>query len=383
MKVTVTKDLFLQGLQRVFPAVAAKHYIPVMTHFLVEATKKGLRIYGTDGDLAVGTLIEADVENLGALTLPARLLLGLVKEIPAGNVRLRFGGLNELVIEHGRASLRLKGLEADQFPRFPDVKFDDALTVGAGDLQTMVARVSYATSKEDSRPILNGVLWELSAKRMRMVATGGHRLAMVTAPAIGGLDRKDGPDLILPTKALRQVGHVFGEEEDVEVAATGTHVGFRTARTQLVTRLIEGPYPNYEQVIPKDGGIEVIVDRENLTAALRRVLMVTGEHNKVAITFNEKSLSIVTRSKDLGEARERVTASLDGASLCLGMNVRYLLEVLETIPTEDVRICMQHPDKAVTFQPEGWKGKGKILALIMPMKVDDLGAVAETEGAAA
>jgi DNA polymerase-3 subunit beta len=383
MKVSVTKELLLQGLQRVFPAVAPKHYIPVMTHFLVEGTKKGLRIYGTDGDLAVGTLVEADVEVTGALTVPARLLLGIVKEIPSGNVRLRLGGPTELIIEHGRASLRIKGFPSPDFPSFPEVKFGDAITVGAGDLQQMIARVSYATSQEESRPILNGVLWELSAKRMRMVATSGHRFAMVTRPAVGGLDRKGEPDLILAPKALRQVTHVFAEGEELEVAASGNHMGFRTARTQLVTRLIEGPYPNYEQVIPKDNDIVVVVDRDSLTAALRRVLMVTGEHHRIALTFNEKSVVIVTRDKDLGEARERITASLDGVSLQIGMNVRFLLDLLETMPTEDVRIRLKKADTAVTFEPEGWKEKGSMLALVMPMRVEDLADLLTREGAAA
>ena len=174
-----------------------------------------------------------------------------MRELPSAAIRLTASGEQRVTIECGRSKFRLLGLPREEFPAFPAVKFEGGWRTSAKDLQKLIAHVAFAASTEESRPILNGVLWELRPERMRMVATNGHRLARmdVPTPPAGSAAQAD---LIVPPKALEQIRRLFGADDEVEIAQSENHLGFRSATTQIFTRLIEGPYPNYEQVIPRE-----------------------------------------------------------------------------------------------------------------------------------
>lgn len=225
-----------------------KTTLPVLSNILLEASKTGVRLSGTDLDIAVSTVVPAQVDQEGSITVPARKLAEIVRELPNASIRLSATGEQRITIECGRSRFKLLGLPKDEFPAFPAVKFDGGWKATAGNLQKLVTHVAFAASTEESRPILNGVLWELRPDRMRMVATNGHRLARMDVPAAaaGGTQA----DLIVPPKALEQIRKLFGAEDEIDVARSENHLGFRSPTTHVYTRLIEGPYPNYEQVIP-------------------------------------------------------------------------------------------------------------------------------------
>src|SRR6266536_6412791 len=242
MKFTITREQLQEGLSGVAAAIPAKTTLPLLANVLVEATKQGLRLSGTDLDIAVSTTVPADVDAEGAVTLPAKKLVDIARELPAGSVRVTAAGEARVSIEAGRSKFKLLGLPREEFPSFPAVKFDGAWNAAAGVVHKLVGHVAFAASTEESRPILNGVLWELRGDRMRMVATNGHRLARMDVPAssqgAGGQ-----ADLIIPPKALEQIRRLFGGDEEIEIAKSDNHLGFRTTTTQIYTRLIEGPYP--------------------------------------------------------------------------------------------------------------------------------------------
>ena len=247
MKFTITREQFQEGLQAVGAAIPSKTTLPVLSNVLLEATADGLRLSGTDLDIAVSTTVPASVDQEGAITLPAKKLSDIVRELPSAAIRLSSSGEQRATIECGRAKFRLLGLSREEFPAFPSVKFDTAWKSRAGEVQKLVSHVAFAASTEESRPILNGVLWELRPERMRMVATNGHRLAKMDVPVSAGIG-KGQADLIIPPKALEQIRRLFGTDEIVEIARSENHLGFRSSATQIFTRLIEGPYPNYEQI---------------------------------------------------------------------------------------------------------------------------------------
>src|SRR3989442_1094746 len=205
MKFTITREQLQEGLMAVAAAIPAKTTLPVLANVLVEAAKPGLRLSGTDLDIAVSTTVPAEVDTEGAVTLPAKKLVDIVRELPGGPVRVTAAGEARVSLECGRAKFKLLGLPREEFPSFPAVKFDGAWKAAAGVVHKLVGHVTFAASTEESRPILNGVLWELRADRMRMVATNGHRLAKMDVPAKGG----SAADLIVPPKALGQ-GQVLG-----------------------------------------------------------------------------------------------------------------------------------------------------------------------------
>ena len=250
MKFTITREQLQEGLVAVAASVPTKTTLPVLSNILVEATENGLRLSGTDLDIAVTTTVPASVDQEGALTLPAKKLVEIVRELPSAAIRVTSSGEQRVTIECGRAKFKLLGLPREEFPAFPAVNFSGGWSCAAGDVQKLIAHVAFAASTEESRPILNGVLWELRPERMRMVATNGHRLARMDVPATGGM-AKGQADLIVPPKALDQIRRLFGDKDELEIAKSENHLGFRSATTQVFTRLIEGPYPNYEQVIPR------------------------------------------------------------------------------------------------------------------------------------
>jgi DNA polymerase-3 subunit beta len=242
--------------------------------------------------------------------------------------------------------------------------------VQAKDLQKLIGHVAFAASTEESRPILNGVLWELRADRMRMVATNGHRLARMDVPAsaTGGSQA----DLIVPPKALDQIRRLFGGDEDIEIGKSDNHLGFRSTTTQVFTRLIEGPYPNYEQVIPRENDKSLTADKAALAAALRRMSIVASDQtHRIRMAFGNGACKLSVQTPDLGEAQEEIAVAYEGDGLEIGFNAAYLLEILKYMPTDEVRMTFKAPERAATCEPVGWDDPASYLTLVMPLRLVD------------
>jgi DNA polymerase-3 subunit beta len=350
--------------------VPAKTTLPILSNILLEATKDGIRLSGTDLDIAVSTTVSASVDQEGAITLPARKLVEIVRELPSAAIRLTASGEQRVTIECGRSKFRLLGLPREEFPAFPAVKFDGGWRTSSRDLQKLIAHVAFAASTEESRPILNGVLWELRPDRMRMVATNGHRLARMDVPTSSGGSAQ--ADLIVPPKALEQIRRLFKEEDEVEIARSENHLGFRSGGTQIYTRLIEGPYPNYEQVIPRENDKAATADKAAFTAALRRMSIVASDQtHRIRMGFANGSCKLSVQTPDLGEAQEEITVSYEGDPLEIGFNAAYLLEILKYIPTDELRMTFKAPERAATCEPVGWDDPASYLTLVMPLRLVD------------
>jgi DNA polymerase-3 subunit beta len=370
MKFTITREQFQEGLQAVAGSVPTKTTLPVLSNILVEATHDGVRLSGTDLDIAVSTTVPASVDQEGSITVPARKLAEIVRELPNASIRITASGEQRVTIECGRSKFRLLGLPKDEFPAFPAVKFDGGWKATAGNLQKLITHVAFAASTEESRPILNGVLWELRPDRMRMVATNGHRLARMDVPTAtaGGAQA----DLIVPPKALEQIRKLFSAEDEIEVARSENHLGFRSPSTQVFTRLIEGPYPNYEQVIPRENDKVMTADKGAITSALRRMSIVASDQtHRIRMAFANGSCKLSVQTPDLGEAQEEVTVTYEGDALEIGFNAAYMLEVLKYIPTDEVRMTFKAPERAATCEPVGWDDPASFLALVMPLRLVD------------
>jgi DNA polymerase-3 subunit beta len=370
MRFTISREKLYEALQAVASAVPAKTTLPVLANLLVETTDRGIRLSGTDLDIAVSTEVSADVETPGAITIPARKLSEIVRELPPASVKISASGEQRVTIECGRSKFKLLGLPRDEFPTFPSVRFNDSWRVKSGDLQKLIHHTSFAVSTEESRPILNGVLWELREDRMRMVATNGHRLAKMEIPTEGSTAPPG--DLIIPPKALEQIRKLFPAEEELEIARGDNHLGFKSPFTSVFTRLVEGPYPNYEQVIPKDNDRYCLADRAALTSALKRMSVIASDQtHRIKMSFNSGMLKFSVTTPDLGEAQDELPVKYTGDQLDIGFNATYLLEILRYMPTEEVRLTFKAPERAATIEPEGWADPTKYLCLVMPLRLMD------------
>ena len=370
MRFTITREKLQEGLTAVAATVPAKTTLPVLANILIETTEKGIRLSGTDLDIAVSTEVQADVDAQGAITIPAKKLAEIARELPPSPVKVASSGEQRVTLDCGRSHFKILGLPKDEFPSFPAVKFKDSWRVRAGDLRKLIDHVAFAVSTEESRPILNGVLWELRAEQMRMVATNGHRLAKMEVPITAAGAPSN--DLIVPPKALDQIRRLFPEDEEIEIARGDNHLGFRSPFTSVFTRLIEGPYPNYQQVIPKDNDKHAIADKVALTSALKRMSVIASDQtHRIRLSFNQALLKFSVQTPDLGEATDELAIRYNGDPLDIGFNANYLLEILRYIPTDEVKITMKAPERAATLEPEGWSEAGSYLTLVMPLRLVD------------
>ena len=368
MKFTITREQFQEGLQAVAGSVPTKTTLPVLSNILVEATHDGVRLSGTDLDIAVSTTVPASVDQEGSITVPARKLAEIVRELPNASIRITASGEQRVTIECGRSKFRLLGLPKDEFPAFPAVKFDGGWKATAGNLQKLITHVAFAASTEESRPILNGVLWELRPDRMRMVATNGHRLAKMDVPATGGSTA----DLIVPPKALEQIRRLYQADAEIELDKSDNHIGFRAGGTLVFSRLIEGPYPNYEQVIPRENDKHATVDKLAISAALRRMSVVASDQtHRIRLAFSGGNVKFSVQTPDLGEAQDELAVTYEGEPLEIGFNAMYLLEIMKYMPTDEVRFTFKAPERAATIEPVGWNDPASYMALVMPLRLVD------------
>lgn len=370
MRFTISREKLQEGLAAVAASIPAKTTLPVLSNILVETTEKGIRLSGTDLDIAVSTEVAADVETTGAITIPAKKLSEIARELAPSPVKIAAAGEQRITLDCGRSHFKILGLPRDEFPSFPVVRFHESWRIRSGELQKLISHTSFAVSTEESRPILNGVLWELKADSMRMVATNGHRLAKMEVQI--KLTGAPAADLIVPPKALEQVRRLFPADEELEIARGDNHLGFRSPFTSVFTRLIEGPYPNYDQVIPKDNDRIVIADKIALTSVLRRMSVIASDQtHRIRLSFNSGMLRFSVQTPDLGEATDELAVRYTGDQLDIGFNASYLLEILRYIPTEEVRLTFKAPERAATIEPEGWADQAAYLCLVMPLRLVD------------
>lgn len=370
MRLTISREKLQEGLAAVTASIPAKTTLPVLANILVETTERGIKLSGTDLDIAVSTEVTADVETRGAVTIPAKKLSEIARELPPSPVKIAAIGEQRITLECGRSRFKLLGLPRDEFPSFPVVKFNESWRIKSGDLQKLISHTSFAVSTEESRPILNGVLWELRSDRMVMVATNGHRLAKMEM----AVESNSGPshDLIVPPKALDQVRRLFPAEEELEIARGENHIGFRSPFTSVFSRLIEGPYPNYELVIPRDNDRTAVADKVALISALKRMSVIASDQtHRIRLSFNSGMLKFSVQTPDLGEAQDELPIRYTGDQLDIGFNASYLLEILRYIPTDEVKLTFKAPERAATLEPEGWSDPAAYLCLIMPLRLVD------------
>jgi len=368
MRFTITREKLQEGLAAVVGSIPTRTTLPILSNLLIETDENGVRFSGTDLDTAVSIRVPAEVEEAGAITAPARKLQEIARELPPVPVAMATQG-DAITLSSGRTNFRLNGLPRDEFPAFPAVTFDSSWKLTGADLNQLISHVAFAVSTEETRPILNGVLWELGEGEMRMVATNGHRLAKMTISREGG---EGSGNLIVHPRALQHVQKLFAADVDVEVGRSENHLGFRGNGVQIYTRLIEGPYPNYDQVIPKDNDKSLVADKSALNAAIRRMAIVASDQtHRIRLSLGGPILKFSVQTPDLGEASEEMSIEYDGTPLDIGFNANYLLELLRYMPTDEVRLSFKAPDRAATMQPVGNEDTPDFLCLVMPLRLLD------------
>lgn len=363
MKFTVAKDVLVDALQKVSAGVAARSTMPVLQNFLFATGQGIVHLAATDLDLSIRATIPAAVDVPGATTLPSKLTPTIVREAPSAELTFELRDNEVTRIRAGSAVYQVRGISADDFPPLPSVGDGRPVSVDAGVLRNMLQKVSYAASTDETRRILTGTFLRFRNGRMTAVATDGKRLALVEQD--WDAEAADALELVLPSKAVNELIRSIGDEGSVRIRTTANQAVFETDTLMICTKLVEGTYPNYSQVIPGPGPIRVSIERELFQSAVRRVAIMTSDKsNSVRLTFTRGRLAISASSPDMGDAEETLAVKYDGDEFSIAFNPTLLTDPLRYLVSDQVSLEMSTPTS-----PGLLKADEPFLYVIMPMMI--------------
>jgi DNA polymerase-3 subunit beta len=366
MELTTSKEILVRGLQKVQGIVERKNTLPILSHFLLTAHQDGTIIHATDLELGYKGHLDTTVNKPGTATLPARKVYDILRELPAGEaVTLSVETQGWARITAGTAAFKVPCLPAEEYPALPPVEEGDFSAISFDLLEEMIRYTTFATSNDETRYTLSGVLVVSDGEDMTMVATDGHRLAHIKRTVSLGKTLR----VIVPRKALEEVNRFANDSDSKEIslAPLENHLVFRRGSATLVTRLIEGQFPDYEGVIPKDFSRRALVEHDRLLRALRRVSLLSNEKTRpVKIEFDKEHLTLRSNTPEMGEAVEEIPAEYDGEPMDMGFNARYLLEALAVMTSEQVAIELNDPLSPGVLRCHGDQD---YFYVVMPMRV--------------
>jgi DNA polymerase-3 subunit beta len=365
MQARVNRSEFLAELAPMQGIVERRTTIPVLSHILLTASGDKLQLAATDLDVSLTSWSAADVQGSGGIAVQARKFVEIIRAVAGDEVRLDIEDEKRLTITAGKSRFRINGLAPEDFPTLPDVGEDGGVEIPFVALKAMISKILFAVSSEESRFQLNGALLRLKDGGVEIVATDGHRLALVENALDGG-GQQDG--VLVPRKALQELQR-FEEEGTVAFRRSEHHLSFRIGRRELICRILEGTFPDYERVISKDNDKPAIFDRKLLAQAVQRVALLTGDRSRaVRLGFGADLLTISAANPDLGEAVEEVPCEYSGDEFKVGINPDYLGQFLAAFETDKVRFDLKDENTQCIGVPVEGTDR-RYLCVIMPMRI--------------
>jgi DNA polymerase-3 subunit beta len=377
MELVIRKADLLRELQLLQGIVERKSTIPILANILVEAGADGVKLLATDLDVGLRSRCEASVSKTGTMTLPARKLFEIVKALPETDVRIEQdkGGVK---VAADRFESRMSTLPPDEFPNIPGGAADgpkEALPADA--VRQMVSKTQFAITGEDTRYFLNGALLVLKSDGMSLVATDGHRLALVSVPRVSDQaaqpakgETAEEVRIILPKKTLQELGRLMAEsQEPVTLTRSENHLFFEAGGRMLISRVIDGQFPAYDRVIPRTNDKRIEFDRDRLASAVRRVAILSNERSRaVRFQMSPGQVEVTSSSQEFGDARELLMVEYDGPALQICFNAGYVLDFLSVVETEKVALEFKDDVSQALMRPIGAEGYD-YLYVIMPMRL--------------
>jgi len=376
MKVRMGREELLTGLQRVQGVVEKRNTMPILSNILLEAKHDGAEIVATDLEIGMRGLYKAMVLEAGGVTISARKLYEIIKELPSGEIELTSGDNNWTTIQAGKSQFKVVGLPSADYPALPSIEREGLTPLAGAGLLELIRKTLFAAGDNDARYILNGLLVNLTTTDkkttlLRLVGTDGHRLAVAEHEVGTAGAKQSAQDIkaIIPKKAAQEMRRLLEEGGDAEplIGFTKNLMIFRKSGLLLTSRLMEGNYPNYQQVVPKESGRRITVNRGLLESALRRVSVLSKDKaNAVKVTFEPGGMTLFSSNPDYGEATEELAAQYDGESLNTGFNARYLLDALSVMDGESLSLQMDTALSPCLIQEAESPG---FKCVVMPIKI--------------
>jgi DNA polymerase-3 subunit beta len=363
LKTVCSRDELLHALGIVSRGVSTRTTVQILSGILLEAGEGTLRLAATDMEVSLRTSLEAKVESEGSVVVPGRLLLELARLLPEAEVSLEHKPEEAAVeIRCGSASYRLHTYNPEDFPRLPQTQGIELHEVDRATLLDTVARVSRSASRDESRPVLTGVLMRFEPGKLVMAATDSYRLSVKETPIEGPLPELEA---IIPARALGELARIAPEGEHVSLGVHENQVVFGTGTAWLTTRRIDGQFPNYSQLVPETFEHEVPLPREELLDVVRRVSVMAQRNSPLRLRFADGELTVSAQTQDVGEARESLPASFGAEALEIGFNAEFLRDGVESVVGEQLRLKLISPLRPAVLQGES----DDFLYLIMPIRL--------------
>ena len=375
MKFNINQDHFSNGLQQVLNVVASRSTMPILSNVLIEAEEGHISLTTTNLDLGIRCRIKAEVTDTGSITLPVRKLATIVKELPVNEVFLETSEKNQAKITSGGSLFKIMGISSEEFPPLPTFENRKVFELSQDEIVNMLKSVSYAQSTDENRYILNGVYFNFADEKLTLVATDGRRLGLT------GLDlevsEENAGSLILPAKTVAELERLMGKGEKVNIAFNDRQAAFEIGLDEagdtglvdhlyLVSKIVEGNYPNYRQVIPKETEHRVKIERELMLECVHRAALVTSDKsNSVKIKVSKNLLEISGQSSEYGESHESMAIAYDGPEVQVAFNPQFLMEPLKALNKDEV--FFEFKDE---LSPGLFKTLDNFICVIMPLRLN-------------
>ncbi len=369
------------SLSLVSRAVSGKPSLPILTNIKLVATAGRVQLTGFDLSLGIQTSFGAEVSEAGEIALPAKLLNDIVSRLPSGEITIEQNDSQNgdgivVTVKSQTGTYQVRGMDATEFPELPEPEDGEIQHLPITALIDGLRGALIACSQDETKPILTGVNFKLEAEKLEFAATDGHRLGVVETFLEAEQGAESTLELTVPARALRELEKMLGGKQAIEKISFSLGEGqavfaWETAhgQQQLITRTIEGNYPDYRALIPSSFGKQVTIDRKQLVSALERIAVLADQHNnlvKFTISNENQSLDLSVEAQDIGSGRESLTAQVSGDDIEIAFNVRYLLDGLKNINAQDVAINLNGVLEQVVFSPVGG---AKTIYLVMPVQI--------------
>ncbi|MFN0117467.1 MAG: DNA polymerase III subunit beta [Elusimicrobiota bacterium] len=369
LKLNITKGDLIQGLQMVQSAISSRSTLPILANVLFEASAQGLRLSATDLEVGIRTWIKADVIDKGAITIPSKILTDFIKTLEDDReVKIEVVENNKVEVKSGRDRLNITGLPKEDYPVLPEFDETKATPFPKAILQEMIKKTIFATSSDETRYVLNGIHFIIDAGKATAVSTDGRRLAYIQRPIS---DQNLKTKVIIPTKAVQELLRMFSDNKETndnfQISFTDNQISFSSGSTIILSRLIEGHFPNFEQVIPKTKEIQLRVNRQSLLSSVTRAAVGTLERGgSVKMSLIKGAIKIQASAQGRVEVESEISTNYEGSHFEVAFNPAYLIDALKSLVDQEILIELTTPLNPGVIRPAEDEAYRYVM---MPMKV--------------
>jgi len=375
MDFEIDKKEFLRGLGLMQSVAGRKTTLPILSHILLEGEQSSLYLIGTDLETGIREELAATIHQGGKASVSAKKLYEIVRELSEETIHIKKKENHWITLQCGRSVFNLAGLDPDEFPSLPSYQDGSFSQVSTQLIQEMIEKTVFAASNEESRYHLNGIHFSQNKKGekqvLRMVATDGHRLSLIDreSQAIRGIEK----GIIIPKKGVLEIKKIMGDgdgEGEIEIYFDQTHGFFKMGKSIMVIRLIDGEFPEYEQVIPKGNDKRIVMKKESVHGCLRRVSTMASERVEgIKFSLKKNMIELSSYHQDYGDAKEEVEVVYEGPPLEIGFNARYLMEALNVIGMDEVIMELKDEGSPGILRPVSTTEPSNQICIIMPMRI--------------